>query len=264
VRVAIIGAGWIAAEHAATIGRLEVSTSWASATSTRIARASSRVLLTSHRLARVARARDARRRSSSAHRHTCTRRAAVEALDRGIHVYLEKPNRARLEDARRSSTRLRERRRGAVGYQWRAVEVLDALREALDGQELGLMIGIGTGPTKSRPWFLNRAEGGGNLLERASHASTSSGRSGARSSPCRHRPRSPLAQSEGAGRSRTRQRSCCGSRMARLVRRRSPGRATACPEVSLDVLGNRVVVPFSSSIPTSPARGLARSGNQAR
>src|SRR5205807_338668 len=51
----------------------------------------------------------------------------------------------------------------------RAVEVLDDLREALDGQELGLLIGIGTGPTKSRPWFLNRAEGGGNLLERASH-----------------------------------------------------------------------------------------------
>src|SRR5207253_151441 len=26
-----------------------------------------------------------------------------------------------------------------------------------------------TGPTRTRPWFLNRAEGGGNLLERASH-----------------------------------------------------------------------------------------------
>jgi predicted dehydrogenase len=57
----------------------------------------------------------------------------------------------------------------AVGYQWRAVEVLDDLREALDGQEIGLLIGVGTGPTRSRPWFLNRREGGGNLLERASH-----------------------------------------------------------------------------------------------
>src|SRR5205085_8360867 len=57
----------------------------------------------------------------------------------------------------------------AVGYQWRAVDVLDDLRIALDGQELGLLVGIGTGPTRSRPWFLNRAEGGGNVLERASH-----------------------------------------------------------------------------------------------
>ena len=43
------------------------------------------------------------------------------------------------------------------------------LREALAGQELGLLIGIATGPTQSRPWFLDRAQGGGNLLERASH-----------------------------------------------------------------------------------------------
>jgi predicted dehydrogenase len=31
------------------------------------------------------------------------------------------------------------------------------------------MIGIIAGPAKSRPWFLDRAQGGGNLLERASH-----------------------------------------------------------------------------------------------
>jgi len=56
-----------------------------------------------------------------------------------------------------------------VGYQWRAVEVLDDLREALAGQEIGMQIGISFGPTKSRPWFLDRKQGGGNLLERASH-----------------------------------------------------------------------------------------------
>jgi myo-inositol 2-dehydrogenase/D-chiro-inositol 1-dehydrogenase len=56
-----------------------------------------------------------------------------------------------------------------VGYQWRGIEVLDNLRRALDGQEIGLQIGISFGPTKSRPWFLDRAQGGGNLLERASH-----------------------------------------------------------------------------------------------
>jgi predicted dehydrogenase len=98
------------------------------------------------------------------------REPTLEALDRGIHVYLEKPIARGLDDAR-AIVRAAEDTRAvcAVGYQWRAVEVLDDLRKALDGQQLGLLIGIGTGPTKSRPWFLNRAEGGGNILERASH-----------------------------------------------------------------------------------------------
>ena len=99
------------------------------------------------------------------------REMAVEALDRGVHVYLEKPIARGLDDARAIvDAAARSDAVCAVGYQWRAVEVLDDLREALDGQELGLLIGIGTGPTKSRPWFLSRSEGGGNLLERASHS----------------------------------------------------------------------------------------------
>jgi predicted dehydrogenase len=99
------------------------------------------------------------------------REMAVEALERGIHVYLEKPIARGLEDARAIvDAAARSDAVCAVGYQWRGVEVLDHLREALDGQELGLLIGIGTGPTKSRPWFLSRSEGGGNLLERASHS----------------------------------------------------------------------------------------------
>lgn len=99
------------------------------------------------------------------------REMAVEALERGVHVYLEKPIARGLADARAIvETAARSDAVCAVGYQWRAVEVLDDLREALEGQELGLLIGIGTGPTKSRPWFLSRSEGGGNLLERASHS----------------------------------------------------------------------------------------------
>ncbi|HVC84688.1 MAG TPA: Gfo/Idh/MocA family oxidoreductase [Solirubrobacteraceae bacterium] len=98
------------------------------------------------------------------------REIAVAALEQGIHVYLEKPIARGLDDARAIvETAGRSRAVCAIGYQWRAVEALDALREALEGQELGLLIGIATGPTKSRPWFLDRAQGGGNLLERASH-----------------------------------------------------------------------------------------------
>jgi predicted dehydrogenase len=95
---------------------------------------------------------------------------AVAALAQHIHVYLEKPIARGLDDARAivdaagASSAV-----CAVGYQWRGVEALDDLRQALDGQEIGLQIGISFGPTKSRPWFLDRAQGGGNLLERASH-----------------------------------------------------------------------------------------------
>ena len=98
------------------------------------------------------------------------REIAVAALERGIHVYLEKPIARGLDDARAIvDAAVAPEAVCAVGYQWRGVEALDALREALEGQEIGLLIGIATGPTKSRPWFLDRAQGGGNLLERASH-----------------------------------------------------------------------------------------------
>ena len=98
------------------------------------------------------------------------REIAVEVLGAGTHVYLEKPIARGLADAR-AIVEAAERSAAvcAVGYQWRAVAALDALREALAGQQIGLLIGIGTGPTQSRPWFLDRAQGGGNLLERASH-----------------------------------------------------------------------------------------------
>src|SRR5919201_4276130 len=90
----------------------------------------------------------------------------VEALRRGIHVYLEKPIARGAEDAdvivaaAEASTAV-----CAVGYQWHATEVLDDLRAALDGQVVSLVNGRSIGPTGARPWFLDRAQGGGNVLE---------------------------------------------------------------------------------------------------
>lgn len=170
MRTAIIGAGWIAEEHAAILRRLD-----------------------GVELVAVCDVDDARARAlaGEAPAYTdwhvmlerespecvfvCTppllhRDPVVEALARGIHVYLEKPIARGLDDARAIVAAAENAGAVcAVGYQWRAVEVLDDLRDALEGQALGLLIGIGTGPTKSRPWFLDRAQGGGNLLERASH-----------------------------------------------------------------------------------------------
>ena len=98
-------------------------------------------------------------------------RGPVEAaLAEGVHVYLEKPIARTIEDADAivaaagvSSAIC------AVGYQYHASELLDDARTLLDGQQVGLLISRNFGPVAGRPWFMDRAQGGGQILERASH-----------------------------------------------------------------------------------------------
>jgi myo-inositol 2-dehydrogenase / D-chiro-inositol 1-dehydrogenase len=166
----MIGAGWIATDHVARLGRFD-GVELVGVCDVAIERARA--------IAGSASAytdwRELIERESPDTLFVCTppkthREIAVTALEQGIHVYLEKPIARGLDDARAIvEAASRAEAVCAIGYQYRAVEALDALREALEGQELGLLVGIATGPTKSRPWFLDRAEGGGNLLERASH-----------------------------------------------------------------------------------------------
>jgi len=95
---------------------------------------------------------------------------AVAALERGLPVYLEKPVARSADDAARIvSAAERGQAVCAVGYQWRAVDVLGDLRSALAGRTVGCLVAQSIGGTESRPWFLSKAEGGGNLLERGSH-----------------------------------------------------------------------------------------------
>jgi len=98
------------------------------------------------------------------------REPTVTALERGIHVYLEKPIARTTEDAE-AIVAAAERSTAvcAIGYQWHATQALDDIRRVLDGQEISLLAGRSIGPTGSRPWFLDRAQGGGNVLERGSH-----------------------------------------------------------------------------------------------
>jgi myo-inositol 2-dehydrogenase/D-chiro-inositol 1-dehydrogenase len=170
MRVAIIGAGWIAAQHAATLRKLSdaelVAVCDLDETRARELAGSAPTYTDWKQLI-------AREKPDAV--FICTppkahREVAVPVLKQGIDVYLEKPIARRLDDAgaivdaAAASSAV-----CAIGYQWRAVTVLDDLRAATNDQEIGLLIGIGVGPTKSRPWFLDRAQGGGNLLERASH-----------------------------------------------------------------------------------------------
>src|SRR5207253_704569 len=91
-------------------------------------------------------------------------------FERGLPLYLEKPIARSVDDGRAIADAAE--RTGvvcAVGYQWHALELLDDVRRELDGQRIALLAGRSIGPTRARPWFLDRRQGGGNVLERASH-----------------------------------------------------------------------------------------------
>jgi predicted dehydrogenase len=94
----------------------------------------------------------------------------VTALERGIPVYLEKPIARTMDDADRiCAAAARTGVVCAVGYQWHSLELLDVLRDELAGQRIATLIAQSIGPTAPRPWFLQKAQSGGNLLERGSH-----------------------------------------------------------------------------------------------
>lgn len=170
MRAAMIGAGWIAEDHVERIGRaddLELAAICDLDEARARALAGRAVVYTDWREMVEREAPDVLFVCTPPMHH---REPTLAALERGIHTYLEKPIARGLEDARAIvDAASRSDAVCAVGYQWRGVAALDPLREALAGQEIGLLIGVGRGPTQSRPWFLDRAQGGGNLLERASH-----------------------------------------------------------------------------------------------
>jgi myo-inositol 2-dehydrogenase / D-chiro-inositol 1-dehydrogenase len=98
------------------------------------------------------------------------REPAVAAIERGMHVYLEKPIARTLADGEAiAAAAERSDVICAVGYQWHATELLDVVRDATRGQSIGLLTGRNYGPVAGRPWFVDRAQGGGQVLERGSH-----------------------------------------------------------------------------------------------
>ncbi len=98
------------------------------------------------------------------------REVTLAAIERGLPVYLEKPVARDLGDAQAIVDAVE--RAGAVcaiGYQWRAVEWVGAVRDLFAARELGLVVVRMFGATAGRTWFTDQAAGGGQVLERASH-----------------------------------------------------------------------------------------------
>ncbi|GHH86730.1 hypothetical protein GCM10018793_59780 [Streptomyces sulfonofaciens] len=92
------------------------------------------------------------------------------AVSHGVPVYLEKPVARERADALRIVEAVADSGLVcAVGYQWHALDLLTTVRGELAGRPAGFLLGQSFGPTAARPWFLDRSQGGGNLLERGSH-----------------------------------------------------------------------------------------------
>ncbi len=170
LRIAIVGAGWIAEDHRAVLRNLghtlvavcDVDRERAE----KLARGEAKIyadwtaLLEQEEL-------DALWVSTPPLHHAAP---AIAAFERGLPVYLEKPIARTIADAEAIVSAWE--RTGAVcaiGYQWHATEALETLREAISGQQIALLSGVSIGPTASRPWFIDRSGGGGNILERGSH-----------------------------------------------------------------------------------------------
>ena len=172
IRVGVVGAGWIAREHRRVLDSV-AEAELAAVCDLDLERAGELAAGTGARV--YTDWRDLLDREDLGALLVCTpprfhREPAVAALSAGLPVYLEKPIARTPDDAapivaaaERSGTVC------AVGYQWHALDLLGDLPGVLAGQQIGAMVGTCIGPTQSRPWFLDRRAGGGNLLERGSH-----------------------------------------------------------------------------------------------
>jgi myo-inositol 2-dehydrogenase/D-chiro-inositol 1-dehydrogenase len=171
LRLGLVGAGWIAKDHVAALTKFE-GVELAAVCDLQRTRAEH---LAPPGTRVYERWEDLLERERLDALWVCTpplahREPAVAALEQGVHVFLEKPIARAREDAEAIvATAERSGLVCAVGYQWHATEVLDDLVETLRGQDVSLVLGRSVGPTASRPWFLSREDGGGNILERGSH-----------------------------------------------------------------------------------------------
>jgi myo-inositol 2-dehydrogenase/D-chiro-inositol 1-dehydrogenase len=98
------------------------------------------------------------------------RAPTVAALERGIHVYLEKPIAREVPDGEAiAAAAAASEAVCAVGYMWRGSELLERTREVVAPENVAMLVSRNYGPVAARPWFMDRTQSGGQILERASH-----------------------------------------------------------------------------------------------
>jgi predicted dehydrogenase len=100
--------------------------------------------------------------------------AAIAAFEKGKHVYLEKPLATNLNDARHVLAAWNKAKTvGMIGFNYRLNPLFRKMREHVESGKLGPLIGvcsIFSTAAKAMPgWKRTRSEGGGVLLDLASH-----------------------------------------------------------------------------------------------
>lgn len=98
------------------------------------------------------------------------RAPTVAALERGIHVYLEKPIARDVPDGEAIVAAADAADAVCVvGYQWRGSELLERVRELVSPADVAMLVSRNYGAVAARGWFKDPTKSGGQILERASH-----------------------------------------------------------------------------------------------
>lgn len=91
-------------------------------------------------------------------------------IDRNIPFLVEKPLAADLRTAEEIAARLQQTPLvAAVGYHWRAMDVVPTVQRFLAQRTPQLIIAAWHGTTPAPPWWHSREQSGGQLLEQATH-----------------------------------------------------------------------------------------------
>jgi len=94
----------------------------------------------------------------------------IAAIERGIHLFVEKP--LPLDLLKAEYIARRARAAGivtAVGYHWRYWDHVQQVRRALDGQKVGMILGRFLSQLPGSPWWRVKARSGGQVVEQAIH-----------------------------------------------------------------------------------------------
>jgi predicted dehydrogenase len=94
----------------------------------------------------------------------------LAAIDRGIHLFVEKP--LPLDRTKAALIARRAREAGivtAVGFHWRYWDHVKAVRSALATERLGLALGYFLNVLPDSPWWRIKARSGGQVVEQAIH-----------------------------------------------------------------------------------------------
>lgn len=94
----------------------------------------------------------------------------LEAIKRGIHLYVEKPVILDMELGKRIEKAIQQQGViAACGYQWRYFDTVDQLKSLVEQEPIGLAVGYWFGGVPQMPWWRSRYQSGGQLVEQTSH-----------------------------------------------------------------------------------------------